>query len=87
MSDEDEPDRAAILKRRQRMVALALAGLSGGVTGCGGGPTACLSPPFDAGPDVDAGRGDAGLDAASMPCLGAPIDAGDFDGGPPDAGG
>jgi hypothetical protein len=84
--DREDPDRDAILKRRHRMIAVALTGLMGGsAQAC-----ACLSPPYEPPPDsgIDVGR-DAGTDAGArddaglsrdggpLPCL-APL--------PPDAG-
>ncbi len=56
MDDDDEtpsdPDRAAILARRQRFIALALAGLAGATTLDGCAPKPCLdvSTPQDADP-------------------------------------
>ena len=44
---EDDRDREAILKRRNRFIALALTGLTSAVTGCdraGPGPQVCLQP-------------------------------------------
>ena len=75
MSHEDDPDRDAILARRRRLIALALAGLTATVTmgtDCGGGPDVCLGATIpDGGPD--SGQ-DAGMDAGPMACL---SDAGD----------
>lgn len=80
--DREDPDREAILRRRNRMIAVALSGLVGGsAQAC-----ACLSPPpppdsgirIDAATPVDAGsrhdagsREDAGLsrDGGPLPCL------------------
>ena len=86
-----DPDRAAILARRRRFVAMAVGGLATAVTGClESEPAPCLDLVVDAG--TDGGR-DAGRDAGEpMPCLSPPIfDAGrpppPPDGGPADAGG
>lgn len=67
--DQDELDRAAILARRSRFVAAAVAGLAGAslIAACGGSvtdegdasPQPCLSP---------------AVDAAPQPCLEPPID-------------
>jgi hypothetical protein len=64
--DREDEDRRAILARRNRLIAAALASVA--ATGCyeshtadAGTPAPCLR--------VDAGRPD--------PCLGAPLDAGD----------
>ena len=56
--DRDDPERDAILKRRNRWIALALGGASLAATSCG--PTACLDIAVDAGPEPDAGPEDAG---------------------------
>ncbi len=56
MSDEEDADRAAILARRRRWIALAVAGAAAAVTTACAHP--CLSPtdggrpPRDAGPDT-----------------------------------
>lgn len=63
MHDDEDPERQAILKRRQRWIALALAGASATV-----GATACaclrLAVPtdsgIDAGPDAEADDQDGG---------------------------
>lgn len=70
---EVDEDRGAILRRRQRWIALALSGASlAAASGCDSAPTACLSIAIDAGPDggeePDAGDGER--------------DAGGSDGGP-----
>ncbi len=52
----DDPDRDAILLRRQRWIALAVAGVTAATTACA---CACLSPSHDAGPPPH----DAGTDA------------------------
>lgn len=83
--DREDPDRDAILRRRHRLIAVALSGLVGGsAQAC-----ACLSvqvPPDaeidverDAGMDAGSRDDDAGLsrDGGPLPCL-APL--------PPDAG-
>jgi hypothetical protein len=54
----DDEDRAAILERRRRWLALALAGAA--ATATSGCPRPCLSPPNDAGTDTSV---DAGTDA------------------------
>ena len=70
---DDESDRAAILNRRAKLVAAALAGLLGAScgddTGPGGtgGPQACLSPPYEG------GQGGVG---GPQPCLEPPIGGG-----------
>jgi len=85
--DREDPDRDAILKRRHRMIALALTGL----VGSSAQACACLSPlepdsgiRIDGGTPNDAGsRDDAGLsrDGGPLPCLAPlPEDAG-TDGG------
>jgi hypothetical protein len=70
MSDASDPDRAAILARRRRWIALAVAGAaSSTLASC----TACLAPTVDTGrsPDAspvgdDGGAADAGTtDAGS----------------------
>jgi hypothetical protein len=70
MADEEDPDRAAILRRRRRFVAVALGALA--TQAACGEPQVCLSIAIG-----DAGPGDAG-DAAVRPdaqtCLG--MDAG-----------
>ena len=75
---DDDPDRAAILSRRRKLIAVALAGLTS-AAGCGddADPMPCLS--FDAGRVHDAGPSDSGTDAE-------PIDAGDPDAGELDGG-
>jgi hypothetical protein len=45
MSDDDL-DRAAILARRQRFIAIALSSLAVACTSRAGKPQACLSPPM-----------------------------------------
>ncbi|HEY8427367.1 MAG TPA: hypothetical protein VIL20_03300 [Sandaracinaceae bacterium] len=96
MSDEHgDDDRRAILARRNRLIALALSGLTG-ATGCyqshvregevvdAGVPVPCLSPPLeDSGtpvPCLGAPIEDAG---PPRPCLDTPIDAGPGDAGAP----
>lgn len=80
MADEDreEEDRQAILRRRARLIGVALSSVvaSTSATAC-----ACLSvPPGDASAQ-DAGP-DGGMDAtAPQPCLSRPAP----DAGPPDA--
>ena len=71
----DDEDRDAILKRRQRLVAIALSGLASASTGCYESHTTALPPTAR----------DAGVDSGTVtpgPCLGAPLpeDAG-FDSG------
>jgi hypothetical protein len=56
-NEPDDPDREAILLRRQRWIALAVAGVAAATTACA---CACLSPPLP----VDGGAPhDAGTDA------------------------
>jgi hypothetical protein len=77
MGDEgrDDPDRAAILARRQRFIALALSGLS---ASCGktSGPQVCLSiGPGESSTTDDGSGSGSGSDSGSsstgmpMPCL------------------
>ena len=72
----DDPDRAAILKRRNRFIALALTGMA--TVGCGGGsedaePMPCLEQvqPDTSGDEttLDDGEEDPPPDADPMPCL------------------
>ena len=58
-----DPDRAAILARRQRFIALALSGLAGTAACDKPKPQPCLSPPQT----VDDGKGDP--TAEPQPCL------------------
>jgi hypothetical protein len=60
---EDDEDRKAILKRRARYVAMALAGM-GSATQAACVP--CLSPLVDAGDPTIDGAIDAGVDAARL---------------------
>lgn len=66
MDAEDDADREAILKRRHRFIAMALAGASLSLASCAQ-PQPCLRVAFDAGPTAD-----AGTDASDEPA-----DAGD----------
>lgn len=52
MVDDDDPDRAAILARRQRFITLALSGMA---LGCGddGGSTSSPMPCLDAPPQTE----------------------------------
>jgi hypothetical protein len=70
---DDDRDRDAILARRQKFVAAALAGLAAT------GTSACYESHTPG--DADAGRRDAGRDTGPSVCLGAPFDAG-VDSGP-----
>ena len=84
MSDDerdDDADREAILARRNKLIAVALAGLT---SACGS--STCLRPLSDAGSRVDAGPADSGMDAEPVPCLSPPLrdDAGS-DASAPDA--
>lgn len=77
--DGDDPDREAILARRKKLIAVALAGLTS-AAGCGGDdgePMACLRAAPDSG--MDGGPRDSGMDAEPMPCLDFAIDAGESD--------
>jgi hypothetical protein len=70
MDDDDrsDPDRAAILARRQRFIALALSGLSASCGKNGGSPTPCL----DVGPAETSSADDGATTGSSgmpMPCL------------------
>ncbi len=73
-----EDDRDAILKRRQRLIAIALAGLA--TSGCGDSHT----PEPDTGDMTDTSSpmpclsmaADSGADTTPEPCLGAPLDSG-----------
>lgn len=61
--DDEDPERQAILKRRQRWIAIALAGASAGIgTACAPTPTPCLdiAVPEDAGPDAGPDDEDGG---------------------------
>jgi hypothetical protein len=80
MADEgrDDPDRAAILARRQRFIALALSGLSASCGKNNGSPQPCLDigPAETSGTDdgaTDDGATSAGTGSSStgmpMPCL------------------
>lgn len=44
MGSDDDHDRAAILARRQRFIAIALSSLAAACTGRTGKPQPCLSP-------------------------------------------
>lgn len=71
MSDDDREDREAILARRRRWIALAIAGAAATASACRAQP--CLTP-------TDAGMPDVGTDASDaspQPCL-APRDVGPF---------
>ncbi len=78
-----DEDRAAILSRRARFIASALAGLAGaavaiGCTSENASPQPCLSPTGDAsGLDLDANlqRDVTPIDATPQPCLQPWIDA------------
>ena len=79
-SDPGDEDRDAILRRRQRLIALALAGASSIATGCSdAGPTPCLEPA------IDSGRQDAGIDGGRDTPLDACLSVRP-DSGSPDAG-
>ncbi len=64
---DEDPDRAAILARRRRFVAIALSGLAAG-TGCTPKPEPCLSvAPLD---DPSGGtKPEAPAEPEPMPCL------------------
>lgn len=68
--DRDDPDRAAILARRQRFIAVALGGLS---VACGkdGKPQPCLdiAPMTESVSDEGATSTDATSTGMPMPCL------------------
>ncbi|MFO0681661.1 MAG: hypothetical protein U0234_06405 [Sandaracinus sp.] len=71
MSDDDREDREAILARRRRWIALAIAGAAATASACRAQP--CLSY-------TDAGRPDVGSDASDaspQPCL-SPRDVGPY---------
>lgn len=86
MERDDDHDREAILARRTRLVALALAGMTSAAACRPSRPQPCLSPPMptsegageggDALGDTDAAVGDEGGD-------GAGADAGAADAGAP----
>lgn len=74
--EHDDPDRAAILARRRRFLAVALSGVAAtALAGCETTPAPCLRLAIDAGAETqDAGpdaasSSDAGADASPMPCL------------------
>ena len=79
----DEASKKAILKRRARFVAAALASAGiGAAVSCGGetstsSPQPCLKAAVDAGGDGEPQVFDAGPDADSgpQPCLEPPMDA------------
>lgn len=77
MADEDDkpevdPDRAAILARRQRFIALALSGLS--TTACTPGDNESKSPKSDTRGEVAPPEGqEAGQQPVPQPCLSVPI--------------
>ncbi len=79
--EQGDPDGEAILRRRNRLVAIALSGVAATSLGA---CEPCLTPIAP-----DAGRWDAGIDASPVPCLsdaGRPRpDAGSLDAGSLDA--
>ena len=86
--DRDDPDREAILARRKKLIAVALAGLtSAAACGDDAEPTTCLRMAADSGMGMDAAAGDSGTDAGPAVCLDIAIDAGDEDAGDLDDGG
>lgn len=83
----DDEDRNSILSRRARLIATALAALTGAATGCdgcsdvvvvdddgvGGTPQPCLSPK----PEGGGGEGGAGGEGGTpQPCLSQPLGGG-----------
>ncbi|HVK84047.1 MAG TPA: hypothetical protein VM513_08065 [Kofleriaceae bacterium] len=65
MDRDEDADRDAILKRRHRFIAMALAGASLSLASCTSEPVPCLRIAYDAGPPADAGTddGDGSADA------------------------
>ena len=65
MDADEDADRDAILKRRHRFIAIALAGASLSLASCTSEPVPCLRIAYDAGPPSDAGpeTGDGSADA------------------------
>lgn len=63
MGADEDADRDAILKRRHRFIAMALAGASLSLASCTSEPVPCLRVAYDAGPPADAGAGDGSADA------------------------
>jgi hypothetical protein len=84
---DDDPDRDAIMKRRQRFLSVALGAIATGAA-CGE-PQVCLSLAIDAGVETDAGdaavgREDGGgRDAGEEPADGGEPTDGGRDAGPP----
>jgi hypothetical protein len=80
--ESPDPDRAAILARRRRFIALAISGLATG--GCRHQPQACLSisiPDEDGNGNSDAGAegedaGEPSTSGAFVEDPGAPVDGG-----------
>jgi hypothetical protein len=64
MADEDDPNRALILARRNRLIAAAIIGATTvtSATAC-----ACLSPISDAGPEESDAGSDAGPSDSGEP--------------------
>jgi hypothetical protein len=58
---DDDTDRAAILARRRRWIALAVAGVASTTQACS---CSCLAPPWDSGRFYDGGP-DAGMDGGT----------------------
>ncbi|MFO7563506.1 MAG: hypothetical protein R6X02_12745 [Enhygromyxa sp.] len=74
-----DPDRAAILARRRRFIALAISGLA--TAGCKvpEGVHACLSPELDPEPKHDDEGEPLGLDGPFVEDPGAPLSTGEGD--------
>jgi hypothetical protein len=64
-----DPDRAAILARRQRFIALALSGLAGTVACDKPKPQPCLSPPATSAEGGEDPKTDPDPTADPQPCL------------------
>lgn len=87
----DDEDRNSILSRRARLIAAALAALTGAATGCdgcsdvvvvddddgaGGTPQPCLSPKPEGGGGQGGEGGAGGEGGTPQPCLSQPLGGG-----------
>jgi hypothetical protein len=76
---DNDPDRAAILARRRRFIALAISGLA--ATGCKGpGPQACLSIEQPPDPDDPQPEPESGMTGPIVEDPGAPLESGETGG-------